>query len=58
MAKDIKKFNVKRGDDLTNIKPGKDPYSRPGSENFFMNVKKGKVENVRRALIEDRFLVF
>ena len=57
MAKDLRKYQIQPGEDLTGIKPSKEvPYSRPGSYEFFMDVKRNRVEKVRQALERDRFL--
>ena len=32
------------------------PYSREGSESFFMDVKRGREDKVKKALEKDRFL--
>jgi len=51
-------MNISPGEDLTDVKPGKEPYSRAGSEQFFMDVKRGRVREVREALQRDRFLAY
>ena len=43
VAKDIKRYHVKPSEDLTDVKPGKMPYSRRGSERFFMHVRRGNL---------------
>ena len=56
MAKDMRNLFIVKGEDLSDVKPGKEPYSRAGSYQFFMDVKRGRVKEVRLSLQEDRFL--
>ena len=58
VAKDIRRYQITSGEDLQDVKPGKEPYSRPGSYEFFMDVRRGRLDKVREALQNDRFLVF
>ena len=58
VAKDVKRYHAKPGDDLRDVKPGKMPYSRKGAERFFMHVRRGNLLEVMNALVDDRFLVY
>ena len=54
---DIKVYNIKPKDDITNIKPYK-PYQRPYSEELFKHVKLENLREVENLLDFDKFLVF
>ena len=57
VARNIRYFKVKPGEDVTNIVP-KDCYSRKGAAEFFRAVKRNELSEVRYLLAGDRFLVF
>ena len=56
VVKDVRAFKIELGEDLTGVKPTEEPYSRTGSYEFFMDVKRGNLGKVEDALIMDRFL--
>ena len=55
-TKDIKRFQIKSGENCSGIKPTDQPYSRAGSYQFFMDVKMARESEVKQALERDRFL--
>ncbi len=54
--KDMKKYDIEPGDDVTGMLPSL-PYEKPDSKRFFKAVKLEKFHTVWDMLIEDKFLV-
>ena len=50
VAKDIQRYKIKAEEDITGIKPRDKPYHRPGSEQFFKDIKTDEEQKVREAL--------